>query len=84
MLGHKDGYLPFGSLAIHRLIEECVRIHMGDCQSYGRFLGTLNFRCRIRIGIQKGMITLTTTHRVHVPGPPRGIENTPGKPIYYR
>ena len=26
------------------------------------FLGTLNIRCRIIIGIQKGTIILTTTH----------------------
>ena len=36
--------------------------HMGSCQNYDPFLGTLNIRCRIRIGIQKGTIILTTTH----------------------
>ena len=36
--------------------------HMGGCQTYGPFLGTLNIRCRIIIGIQKGTIILTTTH----------------------
>ena len=35
---------------------------MGGCQNYGPFLGTLNTRCRITIGIQKGTINLTTTH----------------------
>ena len=35
---------------------------MGSCQNYGPFLGTLNIRGRIRIGIQKGTIFLTTTH----------------------
>ena len=34
---------------------------MGGCQNYGPFLGTLNIRCRIIIGIQKGTIILTTT-----------------------
>ena len=34
---------------------------MGGCQNYGPFLGTLNMRCRIVIGIQKGPIILTTT-----------------------
>ena len=34
---------------------------MGGCQNYGPFLGTLDIRCRIIIGIQKGTITLTTT-----------------------
>ena len=35
---------------------------MGSCQNYGPFLGTLNNRCRIIIGTQKGTIILTTTH----------------------
>ena len=29
--------------------------HMGGCQNYGPFLRTPNIRCRIIIGIQKGM-----------------------------
>ena len=29
-------------------------IHMGGCPNYGPFLGTLNIRCRITIGIQTG------------------------------
>ena len=36
--------------------------HMGGCQNYGPFLGTLNIRGRIIIGTQKGTIILTTTH----------------------
>ena len=36
--------------------------HMGGCQNYRPFLGALNARCRIIIGIQKGTIILTTTH----------------------
>ena len=35
---------------------------MGGCQNYGPFWGTLNIRCRIIIGIQKGTVILTTTH----------------------
>ena len=35
--------------------------HMGGCQN-GPFLGTLNIRCRIIIGTQKGTIILTTSH----------------------
>ena len=42
--------------------------HMGGCQNYGPFLGTLNIRCRIIIGIQKGTVILTTTHRSLVVG----------------
>ena len=38
--------------------------HMGGCQNYGDFLGTLNIRGRIIIGTQKGTIILTTTHIV--------------------
>ena len=34
---------------------------MGGCQNYGSFLGTLNIRCRIIIGTQRGTIILTTT-----------------------
>ena len=36
--------------------------HVGGCQNYGPFLGTLNIRCCIIIGIQNGTIILTTTH----------------------
>ena len=36
--------------------------YMGGCQNYGPFLGTLNIRCRIIIGTQKGTIILTTAH----------------------
>ena len=35
---------------------------MGGCQNYGPLLGTLNIRCRIIVGTQKGTIILTTTH----------------------
>ena len=35
---------------------------MGGCQNYGSFLGTLNIRCRIILGIQKGTLILTTSH----------------------
>ena len=35
---------------------------MGGCQNYGPFLGILNIRSQIIIGIQKGTISLTTTH----------------------
>ena len=36
---------------------------MGGCQNHGPFLGTLNIKCRIRTGIQKGTMILTITHR---------------------
>ena len=35
---------------------------MGGSQNYGPLLGTLNIKCRIIIGTQKGTIILTTTH----------------------
>ena len=34
---------------------------MGGCQNCGPFLGTLNIRGHITIGIQKGTIILTTS-----------------------
>ena len=37
---------------------------MGGGQNYGPFLCTLNIRCRIIIGSQKGTIILTTTHMI--------------------
>ena len=39
-----------------------TKYYMGGCQNHGPFLDTLNSRCRIIIGIQKGTINLTTTH----------------------
>ena len=42
-------------------------VDRGGCQNYGPFLGTLNIRCRIIIGTQKGTIILTTTHKRHGP-----------------
>ena len=36
--------------------------HLGSCQNYGPFLGTLNIRCRTIIRTQKGTIILRTTH----------------------
>ena len=41
---------------------------MGGCQNYDPFWGTLNIRCLILIGIQKGTIVLTTTHVSDWPG----------------
>ena len=38
------------------------RRHVGVCQNYGPFLGTLNNRCRTILGTQKGTLILTTTH----------------------
>ena len=39
-----------------------VFIHMGSCQNYGPFLGTLNIRFRTILRTQKGTLILTTTH----------------------
>ena len=35
---------------------------MGGCHNHAPFLGTLNIRCRIIIGIQKRTIILTAIH----------------------
>ena len=45
--------------ASHHLCE----VNGGGCQIMVPFLGTLNIRCRFIIGIQKGTMILTTTHR---------------------
>ena len=37
-----------------------IYIYMGGCQNYGPFLGTLNIKCHIIIGIQEGTIILTS------------------------
>ena len=42
--------------------REIHKIRMGGCQIHGPSLGTLNIRCRIIIGSQKGAIIFTTTH----------------------
>ena len=42
---------------------------MSGCQNCGPFLGTLHIRCRIRIRVQKGTITLTTTQMIPTLGP---------------
>ena len=44
-------------------METTTMGYMGGCQKYCPFLGTLNIRCRIIIGIQKGTIILTTTQK---------------------
>ena len=36
--------------------------YMGGCQHYGPLSGSLNIRCRVIVGIQKGTIILTTCH----------------------
>ena len=38
---------------------------MGGCQNYDPFLGTLNIKGRIIIGIQKGTIVLITTQMAY-------------------
>ena len=43
-------------------METTIMGSMGGCQNYGPFLGTLDSRYRIIIGIQKGTIILTTSH----------------------
>ena len=46
---------------MEKKMETTTMGYMGGCQNYGPFLGTLNIRCRTIIGIQKGIIILTTT-----------------------
>ena len=42
---------------------------MRSCQNYGPLLGTLNTRCHIILGAQKGTIILTTAHISRLSGP---------------
>ena len=41
-----------------------MSLEMQPSENYGRFWGTLNIRCRIILGIQKGIIILITTHGI--------------------
>ena len=43
-------------------------VQEGGCQNYSPDLGTLNIRCRIIVGIQKGTIILTTTQEGIIKG----------------
>ena len=68
----KPGASVFGSVS--NVVDRNLHgkgMYMGDCQNYGPFLDTLNIRCRIIIGIQKGTINLTTTHISMLTPPPR-------------
>ena len=42
--------------------EPCSSLRMAPAYGWCPFLGTLNIRCCIRIGIQKGTIILTNAH----------------------
>ena len=56
--------LKVGLLAAGLMLGN-LTYYMGGCQNYGLFLGALNIRGRIIIGIQKRTIILTTTHMSH-------------------
>ena len=49
---------------MEKKMETTIMSYMGGCQKYGPFLGPVNIRCRIIIGIQKGTIILTTTQMI--------------------
>ena len=67
--GGKWGIHIWGYTGPRSGIRGYVYMYMGACQNCGLFLGTLNIRGRITIGIQKGTIILTTTHiYTHVVG----------------
>ena len=55
-------------------METTTMGYMGGCQNHGPVLGTLNTRCRIIVGIQKGTIILTTTHAYSEVTMLRGIQ----------
>ena len=64
---------------MEKKMESTIMGSMGGCQNYDPFLGTLNVRCRIIIGILKGAIILTTSHVLCVimmhcnSGPPTSV-----------
>ena len=60
-VGAKHGHSK-DSKGLQRPTTEFARTHMGGCQNYDPFWGTLNIRCRIIIWIQKGTLILTATH----------------------
>ena len=68
-VGYRDAVLgcSIPAWAGEYRVHVYMHIHMGGCQNYGPFLGTLNNRCRIIIGTQKGAIILTTTHMCLIP-----------------
>ena len=53
----------FGILVLG-IIVQVLGKYMGGCQNHGPFLGTLNIRGRIIVGIQKRTIILTTIHMI--------------------
>ena len=53
--------VPLLLMCCARCTGSFVARHLGGCQNYGPFLGILNLRCRIIIGIQTGTIILTIT-----------------------
>ena len=61
-----SGCRGFGHLGLWvwgaSMLRSIGATYMGSCQNYGPFLGTLNIRCHIILGTQKGTIILTTTH----------------------
>ena len=56
------GYIGVIWGIMEKKMETTIMGSMGGCHNHGPFLGTLNIRCRIIIRIQKGTISLTTTH----------------------
>ena len=63
------GLVPTDSSGKKRRLRTLVKaqcgnrcVYVGGCQNYGPCLGTLDIRCRIILGTQKGTIILTTTH----------------------
>ena len=53
---------PGGSYSPTNPRSSTLKHHVGGCQNYGPFLGTLNIRCRNILGTQKGTLISTTTH----------------------
>ena len=55
--------LNLGLGHIYSMVRNPIKgYYMGGCQNFGPLLGTLNNRCRVIIGTQKGILILTTTY----------------------
>ena len=69
--------LGFKNLAEEGSRAQASGLHMGSCQDYGPFLGTLNIRCRIIVGAQKKDHNFDNHPYVFLPKP-RDVWGLPG------
>ena len=56
----------WGGVALLGLLCILLSLHVGGCQNYGPFLGTLNITCRSIIRTQKGTLIYLETLRFSI------------------